>query len=381
MGALITQAHAASSVAQNDFGLELYKRLRETYPEKTNLMVSPLSAYLALSLVYNGADKATKAEIAGVLGSKGILVEALNKANAKLMKSLTSKRSGVELDIANALVANKGFSFKPAFSKTLRKAYQALIETKDFSDPKTAAFLDNWVKEKTHGKIEKISDKVTPKQRALLMNATYFKGTWETPFPEHRTEPGKFTKTDGKVTDVPMMHNMASFRYVKGTDYEAIELPYGKGEASLFALLPVKGKALRDFEKSLTPAGLEGIVKSLKSADAKSGNVSFPKWKSASDVEIDKVLAAMGMKTAFTDSANFSKMSAEPLAIDSASQKTFIEVNEKSTEAAATTVFGMRATGMPQVDFDVSFDRPFLYAIWDTATGTLLFLGALADPS
>lgn len=369
-------AFAGNSVdtakSNNAFGLDFYKRLREAYSDKANLMVSPLSAYLALSMVYNGADKQTKAEIAEVLRAQGVSPEQLNRANKTLIKILSSKREGIETKIANALFTNKGFKLKPAFAKQLSTAYLALIETKDFSDPKTVKYLNDWASKKTNGKITTIAEKLEARMRALLLNATYFKGIWLKPFPEANTKPEKFTKADGSSIETPTMHNSGEFKHVKTEAFEAIELPYGKtGGVSMIVVLGDKG-----------PDKLDEIMGALKNSSAGRGTLSLPKWKHSTDMDIDKVLIAMGMKSAFTNDANFKRMSAESVAIDSAFQKTYIEVNEKSTEAAAVTGFSYRMTSAgPNEPFDMKVDRPFFYAIRDNETNALLFLGTVSDPS
>ena len=375
-----TRADAVKS--NNAFGVEFYKRLRAAYPGKANLMVSPVSAFLALSMLYNGAEGTTKTAIAEVLAAQGVSVEDLNQANMELIGQLASKRDGVQVEIADSLFTNRGFTLKEDFAKKLGKAYQALIETKDFSDPDTVTYINNWVKGKTHEKIPKAVEKLDPGQKGLLLNAAYFKGEWLKPFPEKSTKPLDFTTVDGSREKPNTMSNVDRYHYAKGLGYEAIELPYGKNSsASMIVMLPEKGRTLQSFEKDLSAEQIEGIAKNLQKGPSQRGHVQLPKWKQSTDMGIRGVLSDMGMKEVFTGEAKLGKVSSTPLSISDAFQKTFIEVNEKSTEAAAITGIGLRSLSLPAVRFDMKMDRPFVYAIRDNDSGALLFLGSVTHPN
>jgi serpin B len=375
--------NSAAVTASNAFGLEFYKKIRNKFPDKKNILVSPLSAFLAISMLYNDADKETKESIAQVLRSQGISPQDLNRANSLLQKALESNSESFQINIANALFIHKDNIFKKAFINRVTKAYQALIEKKDFQDPETVTSINDWVKTHTKGTIESIVDQLSTNDKLVLLNATYFLGKWTYPFDPEDTKPQNFMLDNGTKIKTDTMDQTRYFKYAKIGNGEAIELPYGKeNEASMIVLLPSKGKTLQSFEKELTDDYLSEALSSLGDDSHKKIHLTFPKFKGESDIPLNDTLTAMGMGSSFTDEADFGKLSSSKTNVSKAIQKTYIEVDEVKTKAAAVTGIGIESAGMPLKEkiTDMKIDRPFMYLIRDNRTGALLFIGAESNP-
>lgn len=374
---------ADTAKASNQFGVELYKHLRKENPGMENLMISPLSAFMALSMLYNGASGETKLAIAEVLAIYQVDLDDLNHANKLLLNLLAADREGVKLEVANAIVADSRFTLKPDFIKRVNAAYNALIEAKDFKDKETVNYINEWVREKTHEKIKSIVSELDPSDRAILLNATYFKGKWSVPFEKYLTRESQFNKGDGTQVVTQMMSQADSFKHIDDSEYEAVELPYGRnGSASMVILLPKKGIKLESFERGLSADKIAAIANQLHENSYQYGTVKIPKWKQENSVALNDTLSQMGMKVAFGAEADFSKLSGEQLQVGKALQKSFISVDEGGTEAAAVTAISVGTSSIgPQPKYDFEADRPFIYTIRDNESEAILFIGSVTDPN
>ncbi|HET9531542.1 MAG TPA: serpin family protein [Blastocatellia bacterium] len=367
--------------ANTRFGFKLFSEVAAASAGK-NVFVSPSSVALALAMTYNGADGETRQAMARGLEIDKMSLEEANRANQQLKSALENADPRVQLQIANSLWARKEVSFLPDFLERNRQFYGAQVTELDFNDPASAAVINDWVSQKTSGKIDRIIDQIDRDAILFLINAIYFKGKWTAEFKKEDTKEDSFTLGDGRQKKHPMMSQSGKYDYLEGKNFQVVSLPYGNRRLSMYIFLPAKGTTLAEFQKSLTAENWE---KWMEEFDRTPGDIVVPRFRIEYEVELNDALKAMGMGLAFDhDRANFSKMvqSDEQVAINRVKHKTFVEVNEEGTEAAAATSVEVTVTSVqvPRERFRMVVDRPFFCAIRDNETGAVLFMGAINDP-
>lgn len=366
--------------ADNAFGLELFQQIRQS-SEKENLMVSPLSVSVALAMAYNGAERETKSEMEKVLKKSGLTVDEINKSYELLIAALQSLDEKVVFEIANALYYADGFPVKQSFISALQEHYEAEVEGIDFNSPQAVVTINNWVAEKTHDKIDKIIERLNPLDRMVLLNAIYFYGTWTNEFDEEGTKMLSFRKNGNTPVEIPMMSKLEKLPYTANNLFKAIKMPYGNGQYNMVVILPESNKKSGDVIRELSGEKWNTWMKEFRETDRVS--ITMPRFKYSFDVQLKDVLVSMGMEKAFTPFvADFSKISDEDLYISQAIHKTYIDVNETGTEAAAVTGLVFTTTSAvdepPVVPFYV--DRPFIFAITEMDTEAILFIGEVNNP-
>ena len=347
----------------------------------SNVVVSPYSVSTALSMAYNGAGSKTKTEMQDVLDYSGLSDEAVNQQNSSLYKSLMHVNPSSELTVANAMFANKNFEFVKAFMDSNQKYYGAKLETLDFADLSTVNKINNWVKDNTKSKIPSILDKVAPDAILYLVNAVYFKGVWLDEFKKDETQPADFKLSNGRKKTVEMMNRSAKMSYFAGNNFQAVMLPYKDKRLQMCIFLPDKKSNITAFINSLTPESWSEWREQFRKEE---GHLGLPRFKVEYKTELSDLLKAAGMPCAFEDNcADFKKMIEQNAMISRVLHKTYLEVNEKGTEAAAATAIEMSVTSAPmnpKPPFDMICDRPFVVAIRDEKTNAILFVGAIVDP-
>ncbi|HJZ48833.1 MAG TPA: serpin family protein, partial [Roseiflexaceae bacterium] len=374
-------AENAPVAANIHFAFKLFAELTRSNIE-SNVFVSPVSVALALAMAYNGARGETQRAIARTLELGEISLDELNRANAGLIESLRALDPQIALAIANSLWARQGLTFEPDYLRRSRDFYHAEIATLDFGDPRAAQAINDWVARNTNGKIEKIVDRIDRTAIMFLINAIYFKGHWARQFDARRTRELPFTLPDGRRKQHPLMAQSGKFDYYAGQGFQAINLPYGAGRASMYIFLPEQRSSLRAFRRELSHESWDTWMRHFRQSE---GTIVLPRFKLSYEVTLNDALKALGMAIAFDGQrADFSAMLADgkPSAnIDEVKHKTFVELNEEGTEAAAVTSIGMvRTSMMPQRSFSMVVDRPFFCAIRDNQTGALLFMGSIVEP-
>ncbi|GAP95089.1 serpin family protein [Leptolyngbya sp. NIES-2104] len=378
----ITQAREVKPVnpkiveANTRFGFKLFSEILKK-DGKENVFVSPSSVAIALSMAYNGANGQTKTAMAKALEFQGMTLEEINQAHHNLKAALEKADPKVQLLIANSLWARQGVDFNPSFLDRNAKFYDAKVKSLDFEQPAAADEINSWVKESTRGKIPKIVDRINPNDVMFLMNAIYFKGKWTNEFDKSNTQTRPFTLVNGSKKQVPLMKRQGNYRYFETNQFQAISLPYGDERLSMYVFLPKSNLAA--FQKSLTAQNWQTWMKQFS---AREGQIQLPRFKMDYDVELKEALSALGMGIAFDDAADFSGLSKGTTKIDQVKHKTFVEVNEEGTEAAAVTSIGIVATSIrvPEEPFRMIVDRPFFSAIRDNQTGEILFMGTIVNP-
>jgi serpin B len=386
--ALSKDAVAKLAQSSNAFGFDLYQRLRQ---RPGNLVLSPSSITTALAMTWDGAEGETAAQMRKVLHLEGTADEVM-ATSGELARSLQDPSRPVVFRIANQLFCEKTYKLVPAFVEKTRAAYGAGIELLDFKkSPEPArVHINKWVEGKTLHRIKNLIPRntVQPDTRLVLVNAIYFLGDWAAPFKRDRTRPFPFHLTASKTVDVPTMNLSGGFRISQKDGVTALELPYKGGEMSMVILLPDEIEGLAAVEGTLDTKRLDALVSTMKPEWVW---VALPKFEvnPGESLSLGNDLRELGMPLAFNnDLADFTGIAnpanpAERLVIGAVFHKGFVKVDEKGTEAAAATAVmeaevGTAAGGGPR-PFRV--DRPFLFVIRDNASGLVLFLGRVNDPS
>ena len=365
--------------ANNELGFEVLGEVEED--DNNNVFMSPASLFMALSMVYNGADGKTKEEIAKTMHLEGMDANELNKSNASLMKILLKDNDDIQLNIANSIWLNEEFQFQADFAKNNKAYFDAEIREINLTDSDSAKRINDWVKKSTDNKIEGIVEApLDPDLVTLLINAIYFKGTWTHEFDKNKTKDQAFHLQDGSVKDVPLMSLNEELAYMENEHFQAVQLPYGDGEMSMKVFLPKENSNLAEFKKLLTN---EKWVAWNKEFNAEKGTILLPKFQLEYETLLNDTLKKLGMESAFDNRADFTKMIEEDnsLKISEVKQKTFIDVNEEGTEAAAVTSIGMVLTSAPiDAPFVMEVNRPFFFTITDDETDAILFMGSISNP-
>jgi len=367
------------AMSNNQFGFDLFAEVRQQNPD-SNIFISPTSINLALLMAYNGAEGDTKAAIAQTLHLSSEDLDNINQNSAALMETLENLDENVQLTIANSLWTRQGIELKPDFLDRVSQFYNARAESLDFDDPSAVETINNWVADRTNDKIDGIIDRISPDNILFLINAIYFKGNWTVPFPEARTSDRPFTLADGSQKQHPLMSVTDDFDYLETETFQAVFLPYGEGKLGFYIFLPQENTSLAEFYADLNAENWQNWTQQLT---RQRGTVALPKFKLEYGLSLNPILQNLGMAIAFdANAADFSGLQEPPpsLAIDEVKHKSFIEVNEAGTEAAASTSVGVTATSVPVEEFEMTVDRPFGAAIADTETGTILFFGSIVDP-
>jgi serpin B len=368
---------AAMAAATAAFGCNLFARLRE---KAGNLFFSPMSIETALAMTSVGARGETLAEMNKVLALPAA------RAHSGVGDWLRSLQPGpgakYELAIANALWGQQGLPFHQEFLTATKDQYGATLNPVDFRQPDQARqTINHWVAENTKDKIKELfaAGSITPQMRLVLTNAIYFKGKWTDPFKKENTKDEPFKLAAGGTVSAPLMRRGGHFRYLEADGVQAVDLPYAGNKIAMLVVLPRGDGKLDAVEKSLTADKLTGWATRMTSRD---GDVLLPRFKTTGEFELGDTLKAMGMRLAFSDAADFSGISSEPLQISTVVHKAFVETNEEGSEAAAATGVGIRAMAarVPAERFMFRADRPFLFVIRDVTAGTPLFVGRIANP-
>ena len=367
--------------ANTEFAFKLFSQIYREQGEE-NIFISPASIAFALAMTYNGASGETQTAMAQTLELQDMSLEDVNNAYGSLKSTLENIDPNVELAIANALWSNLGVDFNPDFLTQTREFYEAEVTELDFSQPNAPATINNWVQQKTNGKIDGIVDRISPDTILFLINAIYFKGNWSEPFDAAATTEQPFTALDGSQNSHPLMSQTGEYQYLENETFQAVSLPYGNGQFSFYIFLPKENVSFSQWVESVNSENWNNWINQLS---LKPGSIQIPKFDLEYEITLNDALKALGMEISFDrDRADFSQMKVPPpnLAIDRVKHKTFVEVNEEGTEAAATTSVGVVATSAREIEepFNMRVDRPFFCAIRENRTETIVFMGSIIDP-
>lgn len=369
------------TAANTSFGFKLFSEMIEqnSSTNSQNISISSSSVAIALAIAYNGASGETQQAMAKTLGLQGITLQELNSANAALIAALQNLGQKVELNIANSLWARQDYPLKSDFIQKNQNFYKAQVNNLNFSDPNAAKTINNWVKQSTSGKINQIVDQIDQTEVLFLLNAIYFKGKWTTQFNKQQTAEYPFYLASGEQKQQLMMSQSGEYKYYENEKFQAVSLPYGNdGRLSFYVFLPRQNTNLSAFYQDLN---VENWDKWMTQFSDRQGSIRLPRFTVESDFTLNDTLKALGMGVAFEEAANFSGIG-ENLALSEVKQKTFVEVNEEGTQAAAATSVGVEliAATPENQPFQMIVDRPFFCTIRDNQTGTVLFMGSIQEP-
>ncbi len=412
------------TAAYNASGQDLLARLAA---REGNIVISPYSIGTAMAMVLSGARGDTEAELLRVL-RHSLQRPGIEAANARVLATLNSYDqsktppacpSGMSLDgnlckgprpaaggcpfparpegaqcvgpakfapsakvsVANALMLTKAGKVAPEYAVQLKDKYAAeLFKNVQLGD------VNDWVKRKTEGKIERIIDQLEPSTQAVLLNAIYFRAAWLAVFDKHNTADKVFHLSATNQVQVPTMHRTGNYAVAARVGYRAIQLPYAVRELSFVIALPDKVDGVQEVAARLNGAELAQMLAAVRAAPSTRVELALPRFKAAYKADLVPPFKAAGLKLAFSDAADFSGMTGHPaskgsLKIDQIVHNAVIEVDEQGTEAAAATAITMVPTAaMPRPTEPFKVDRPFLFYLVEEATGAILFQGRIMDP-
>lgn len=375
----------AAQAAPNDLACNLYARLKSRQGRPGNLFFSPLGVSTVLGMAALGAKGATADELDVFLRLPAIERQDLQDA----LDACQAPASPVELSLACSLWMDDALPVLPSYTAALQARYDAEIHPADFANAPEAARtgINRWTADRTHDRIRDLlgPGTIQPTTKLVLVNAIYFKGRWQSPFEPKRTEDADFHLCGGSTVSVPLMHQtLDGAACLENDRFQALLLPYKGRTCSMLVLLPREGVPLADLEADLKAYNLASWLSAM---DHRKVRLWLPRFKMEwGPVDLVPALRAMGLETAFSPAADFSDITgARDLQPDMVIHKAFIEVAEEGTEAAAATAMGFKALGgrpapeRPPVVFRA--DRPFLFAILENSTRTVLFLGRLDNPA
>jgi len=369
--------------SDNSFGFKLFAQINGSEQNK-NLFISPFSISMAFGMLLNGANGSTLDSLEQVLGDAGMLLNDINNAYKNVSSLLTTLDTHVIFQNANSIWYRDGFPVLPNFLTDNKNYFDAEVDSLDFSLPGAVQTINNWVNTKTNGKIPTIIDGNIPSNIVMyLINAIYFKGTWKYKFNTSVTKDASFTCADGSIATCKLMSHENTYAYYSDNSVQAIDLPYGDRSFSMTVILPSSGISIDQFASALTQAQWNIIISKLDSAKI---DLYLPKFTLNFSKLLSDELKALGMGIAFDPlRANLTRISAmSGLYVSEVLHKTYVDVDEEGTEAAAVTIIGLPGAAMnpdqPVIKV-MRIDHPFIFAIREHQSGTILFIGKVVNPS
>ena len=359
--------------ASNAFGFDLLREMLSDEPDGS-VFLSPFSASMALGMTLNGAAGVTYDAMRSTLRFDGLSEDEINESYRELLRLLVDLDPSVELAVGNAVWYREVRTLRQSFRERVEAYFDARVQGLDFSDPAAADVINAWVRDATRNRIDKIVDPPIPGNvEAFLMNAVYFKAGWMEPFDPEQTREAPFHLPDGSASPVELMTRTDTLPY-HGTDrFDAVDLPYAGGAYSMIVVVPRAGTTVHDLASEMDRTAWDALVTDLRTTRVK---VSLPRFELEWEKVLNDVLKALGMEVAFDGGADFSRMFQDVgVWSDEVKQKSFVRVDEEGTEAAAVTNVVMVSSMPPEV----RADRPFLFAIRERLSGTILFLGVILE--
>lgn len=374
---ILTGPEQQKSMADNEFTFKLFKKALNDHQTGKNIMISPLSVSIAVGMAGNGSAGQTLEGIRTAMEFKDFTEAQINSYYQKLSAELPALDPKATLKIANSIWYDKGFSPLPAFLRVNKDFYGATAEGLDFASAGAKARINGWVNEKTNGKIPTIVDQISPDMVMYLINAVYFKSNWTYKFDKSATARNDFYLGNGQKVQADFMGARVTLNMATVSGASIYELPYGNKKYSMVMVVPAGEQPAAEFAAGIDQTKWKGWMGALTQTTQ---DIRMPKFKFSYDISLNNALIGMGMGRAFGQGGNadFTRISAAGgLQIDEVKHKTFIEVNEEGTEAAAVTSVGIVLTSAGAT---AVINKPFLFAIREMSSGLILFTGILNNP-
>ena len=368
----LTQQERQIAGASNSFSFDIFRRISAAQPGE-NVFISPLSASMALGMTLNGAAGETQTAMRGTLGFGSLSDQEINEAYESLIALLRGIDPTTDFRIANSVWYRAGFPVEASFVETVERYFDARVEGLDFASSSALSTINGWTSEATNGKIPTILDQITPDNMMFLINAIYFKGSWRSRFDPSATMDAPFHAAGGVQQTAKLMYQSTDLPYFETEQFQAVDLQYGNSAFAMTVLLPRAGVDIDQLAGSIAESAWNGFRKAKV-------NLHFPKVRLEYERIMNPDLTALGMGIAFeAGRADFTRLSplGRELFISFVKQKTFVDINEEGTEAAAATVVAIDLTSAP-ASYDMRVDRPYLVAIRERFSGTILFIGKIA---
>lgn len=360
----------------NQFSFKTFKEILKENSDK-NTFFSPVSLSLALGMTYNGANGTTKEAFENTLLYNGFNRNTVNKVNKNIIQHFSDDSSGSVFRVANSIWMNKRISVKQDFINVNKQNYFAEVNAVDFSKGSTINKINNWVSDKTNKKIPTILKKTSNDAVMYLINALYFKGSWKYKFDKKLTKKETFTNNK-EAKKVDMMFSEENVAYFKNDIFSSIKLPYKNDKFLMTILLPAETKTVNDITNALSQENWEKWNKKYSIDEV---NIFFPKFKFSFSQKLNDILIKSGLGNAFSNDADFSNISSTSSKISEVLQKTFINVDEEGTEAAAATVVKMKLTSAEPSKNIFKVNKPFLFLITEKNTSSICFIGKVNMPT
>jgi serpin B len=378
MDLVLTPVEQQKVMADNAFTLKLFKNLDSANTGNANLFISPLSVSFALGMTSNGSGGQTLAAIRNTMDFNGFTQDQVNSYYNKLITDLPKLDPGSTINIANSIWYRQGFSVLPQFLQTNSDNYHAQIQALDFNNPSAPGTINNWVSQQTNGKVPTIVDQIPSNVVMYLINAMYFKSSWNEKFDPAKTGPLPFYLADNSQVQANFMDGKIDYKRFDNNEAHVFELPYVNKKYSMVIVMPNSGTSVQQLVAGLDSVKWQSWMTSLVPYNSE---LKLPKFKFSYGANLNNALTSLGMGIAFSDHADFSGINATlPLNITRVDHKAFIEVDESGTTAAAATVvvIGVSAVLNPP---PTVIDHPFIFAIREMSSGLILFTGVVNNPT
>ena len=365
--------------SSEEFGLKLFNQVN-TFEGEKNIFISPLSISMALGMALNGANGSTYEAMQSTLEFNSLTNQEINEAYNSLIELLTQIDSEVIFQIANSIWYKNTMQFESEFINVNKKYFDAEVAGLDFNDPNSVDIINNWVNGNTNGKITKILDAIPEAAVMYLINAIYFKGTWQYEFDKDETRDDSFNLPNGEDISCKMMaQTNENFSYFENNQFQAIDLPYGDGYFSITIILPNNNLSVNEIINQLD---LQNWNSWLSNFEKQTGTLQLPKFELEYDYTLNDVLKALGMEIAFVpEMADFTRLyKPGGIFISNVKHKTYVKLDEEGTEAAAVTAVEFGATSVGPGGFFMRVNRPFIIAIREHNSGSILFMGKIVEP-
>jgi len=372
----LTEKQSQKAEADNSFAFKMFREV-----SRHNAFFSPFSLNMIFGMLYNGTSGDTRTEIIEALGMKDFTEVEINEYYQKISQTLLGVDPVTNMIIANSIWCNNKFPLKNSFIEIGKEYFDADVISHDFNNPNVASIIDNWCAEKTRGRINNIGISPTPNDMMYLINALYFKSEWRegNKFDKAQTKSRYFTKSNNRKKRVRMMEQTARFSYYADQYLQSVELPYGNGAFSMVVLLPPKNTKIDQLIKQLDDDKWQNIVDNMRGQKVQ---LRLPRFKFENEFFLKEPIMNLGMEQMFN--GGFENITDFPMWVDDIKQKTFVEVNEEGTEAAAVTgmvVIGYGRGGKKVKPVRFFADRPFVFLIREKSTGAILFMGRVDEPN